>query len=48
VRFPFSKEVWAIDYFTSISQGSYAHHQAKRMNTYKTEGFRVSSFIDDF
>jgi hypothetical protein len=26
VRLPFSKDVWAIDYYTSISQGSYAHN----------------------
>ncbi|SDN87444.1 hypothetical protein [Bacillus sp. OK048] len=47
VSFPFSKEIWAIDYYTSISQGSYAHNLLKRMNTYKAEGFRVFSFIDD-
>lgn len=47
VSFPFSKEIWAIDYYTSISEGSYAHNLAKRMNAYKAEGFRVFSFIDD-
>lgn len=48
VRFPFSKEVWALDYYTSISHGSYAHNLEKRMNTYKAEGFRTFAFIDDF
>lgn len=47
VSFPFSKEIWAIDYYTSISEGSYAHNLAKRMNAYKAEGFRVFTFIDD-
>ncbi|MCM3694611.1 hypothetical protein [Neobacillus niacini] len=47
VSFPFSKEIWAIDYYTSISEGSYAQNLAKRMNAYKAEGFRVFAFIDD-
>lgn len=47
VRFPFSEQVWAIDYFTSISQSSYAHNLEKRMKTYKEEGFKVITFIDD-
>jgi hypothetical protein len=47
VKFPFSEEIWAIDYYTSISQGSYTHNLSKRINTYKTEGFKVFSFIDD-
>ena len=48
VKFPFSKEIWAIDYYTSISQGSYSHNLAKRINTYQAEGFKVFSFIDDY
>jgi hypothetical protein len=48
VSFPFSEEIWAIDYYTSISQGSYAQNLVNRMNTYKAEGFKVFSFIDDF
>jgi hypothetical protein len=47
VKFPFSDEVWAIDYYTSISQGSYTHNLSKRINTYREEGFKVFSFIDD-
>jgi hypothetical protein len=47
LRFPHSNDVWAIDYFTSISQGSYANHLPKRMSIYKQEGFKVFSFIDD-
>jgi hypothetical protein len=48
VKFPFSKEIWAVDYYTSISQGGYTHNLAKRMNTYQAEGFKVFSFIDDY
>jgi hypothetical protein len=47
VQFPYSKEMWAIDYYTSITQGSYSQNIEKRMTTYKKEGFRVFSFIDD-
>jgi hypothetical protein len=48
VSFPFSKEVWAIDYFTSITEGSYAQNIEKRLNTYNREGLKSFSFIDDF
>ena len=51
LKFPFSEEVWAVDYFTSIAQGltdgSYARHIKQRMDTYKNEGFKVFSFVDD-
>ncbi|QCJ41177.1 hypothetical protein FAY30_04285 [Bacillus sp. S3] len=47
VRFPNSKEVWAIDYYTSITEGSYAQNIEKRMSAYDREGFKAYSFIDD-
>jgi hypothetical protein len=48
VKFPFTNDVWAIDYYTSISQGTYTHNLAKRMKTYQAEGFKVFSYIDDY
>ncbi|WP_209124361.1 hypothetical protein [Alkalihalobacillus sp. BA299] len=51
LKFPYSDQAWAIDYFTSIGQGltngSYARHLRQRMETYKSEGFKVFSFIDN-
>jgi hypothetical protein len=47
VKFPFSEQIWAVDYYTAILHGSYAHNLEKRMNTYISEGFKVISFIDD-
>jgi hypothetical protein len=48
VSFPFTNEVWAIDYYTSISEGSYAQNIENRMKTYNREGFKAFSFVDDF
>jgi hypothetical protein len=48
VKFPFTNDVWAIDYYMSISQGTYTYNLAKRMSTYHAEGFKVFSFIDDY
>lgn len=48
VKFPFTNDVWAIDYYTSISQGTYTHNLSKRMKTYQAEGFKVFSFIDEY
>ncbi|WP_423800706.1 hypothetical protein [Neobacillus sp. SAB-20_R2A] len=47
VRFPHSKERWAIDYYTSITQGGYAQNIEKRLAAYSKEGFKAFSFIDD-
>ncbi|HZG71637.1 MAG TPA: hypothetical protein VEY51_08865, partial [Chondromyces sp.] len=51
LTFPDSTQVWAVDYFPSIAQGittgSYARYLEKRMNTYKEEGFKAFSFVDD-
>ncbi|MEH7304206.1 hypothetical protein [Neobacillus drentensis] len=48
VSFPFSEEVWAIDYYTSITEGSYTQNIEKRLKTYNREGFKAFSFVDDF
>jgi hypothetical protein len=51
IKFPNSNELWAVDYFTSINRGltsgSYARHLSKRMKTYKEEGFKSFSFVDN-
>lgn len=51
LKFPYSDQIWAIDYFTSLSQnltnGNYARNLEKRMNIYRNEGFKVLSFVDD-
>ncbi|WP_160725123.1 DUF7830 domain-containing protein [Bacillus sp. USDA818B3_A] len=48
VRFPNSKEQWALDYYTSIAEGSYAQNIEKRIKAYDREGFKAFSFIDAF
>lgn len=50
LTFSDSDEKWAVDYYTSINRdllsGRYARHLAKRIESYKQEGFRAFSFVD--
>lgn len=51
IKFPYSDQIWVIDYFTSIAQGvtsgSYAHYLNRRIKTYREEGFKSICFVDD-